>query len=313
VLRFIGSGEVCSDHLDLIVRKKNWRATVRVIWEQLMGPLARKWHVLDYHDSSVDSPFLNEIRELADADDRCVNSRISEMTVCPYIQLPESWDAFESSLSANQRRALKVSLSRLGELGELRLDRCDSFEKLDGQMNSLIDLNRKSWRYRGQPGSFSTPSFEHFHRELAKLLLAENQLALCTLRINEEVVGSFYGLLYDRRMHFYVLGVKHDVAPGASVGRVLLAECIKEAIRMRCEEFDLLRGAERYKSDWTDRARRNLTLTIYNRRFMTFLWMAKRSLMSTIRTGVKVTLGDVYTRLRDRLRARNDADVKPHR
>ena len=265
VLRFIGSQEVCSDHLDLIVSRKNSEAVCSAIWEHLYGPLRKDWDVFEYRYVPSDSHTLNLLYKLSENDNRCLGAVIQGYTVCPYVTLPETWDAYLTSLSANQRRALKVSSDLMAQAGALDLRICDTAESLHVYMQTHIDLHRKSWIDRGQSGSFGTDRFRQFHRQLAGDLLAKGKLFLCNLELNGTPVGSFYGFEHNKVMYYYLLGVERSAAPRASIGRVLLGRCIKAAIERGCREFDMLRGDEEYKYHWTSRERRELSVTFYNR------------------------------------------------
>ena len=89
-------------------------------------------------------------------------------------------------------------------------------------------------------------------------------LFLCSLWLNDQHLGSFYGFAYNKTVYFYVIGVDRHRFLGVNIGRVLLGMCVQESIRRGHREFDLLRGNEEYKYQWTDRDRRNLSLSFHN-------------------------------------------------
>jgi hypothetical protein len=276
ILKFLGSTEVCSDHLDLIIQKKKAPLLVTAIRDHLFGSPAGDWDVFEYHNVSCNSLILSSFSKLAAADFRCIKRVIDGYSVCPYVVLPQNWDEYVASLSINQRRALKVSTKRLSDEGNLELRFCENKAALPEEMARLIELNRRTWASRGQTGSFATREFELFHERVAECFLAQGKLFLCSLWLNKQHLGSFYGFMHDRTVYYYITGVEKNLVQRANIGRVLLAGCIRETIKRGCREFDMLRGDEQYKYDWTNLDRRNLLLTFYNRRVRTFLYILYR-------------------------------------
>ncbi len=265
ILRFIGSEEICADHLDLIVSRKNSKTICAAIWEHLYGPLCKEWDIWEYNYVPSDSRVLQILRELSDKDNRCIEMGITGYTICPYVALPDTWEAYLASLSSNSRGSLKTSACLMTQAGPLELNVCSTVDSIPVFMKTLIALHRKSWKERGQNGSFATEKFRQFHHELAGNLLADGNLFLCNLELDETPVGSFYGFEHNKVMHGYLLGTEHSAVPKASIGRVLLGRCLEAAIKRGCTKFDFLRGYEDYKYNWTDREQRELLVTFYNR------------------------------------------------
>lgn len=298
VLRFIGSEEVCGDHLDLIISRKNTEAICKVIWEQLNGPLRSRWDIWEYQYVPAYSPILHALCTLSDNDPTGLGMIFAGYTICPYVSLPSSWDAYVSSLSANQRRALNISTDLLNKTGDLDLQFCDSREEIPAFMQTHIELHRASWQERGKSGSFATEAFRQFHLDLARNLFDRGQLFLCNLLLKGAPIGSFYGFSHDKVLYYYLLGAKREIVPGASVGRVLLGRCIKAAIERGFVEFDMLRGYEDYKYHWTDRERRELLITFYNRSFGALAYILTRFAIRFGKQAGKTFLGQNVSRLK---------------
>ncbi len=266
-LRFLGSEEVCGDHLDLIVSRKNSKEIITAIWNHLAGTLRRSWDIWEYHYVPADSEVLQSLYDIAEHDSRCLEVRISGYTVSPFIPLPETWEAYHSSISRSARGNLKSSLELLKQAGEIQFRPCESAEQLDEFMATQIELHRKSWHDRGQAGSYATHNFRRFHRELSQDNLAQGKLLLANLELNGQPIGSLYAFEHRRVMNYYLMGVDRSSVPKAGIGRVLLGFCIRESINRGCREFDMLRGLEEYKYYWADRERMDLLVTFHNRAF----------------------------------------------
>lgn len=292
ILRFIGSEEVCGDHLDMIVSRKNSEAICAAIWEQLYGPLRKEWDIWEYNYVPSDSPVLHSLYKLSDQDNRCLGMVITGYTICPYIALSDTWEAHLASLSSNSRGSLKASATLMSQTGTLELHVCTTADSIPAFMKTLIELHRKSWHERGRSGSFATERFRQFHRELAEDLLAQGNLFLCNLELDGTPVGSFYGFEHNRVMHGYLLGAERSAVPRASIGRVLLGRCIEAATKRGCREFDWLRGYEEYKYHWTDRERRELLVTFHNRSLGALIYILKQFVARYSKQVGKVVLGN---------------------
>jgi CelD/BcsL family acetyltransferase involved in cellulose biosynthesis len=276
VLQFIGSKEICADYLDFLIAPRRAPEQTKRIWDHLFGPLRKEWDVFQYHDVPGQSPSLSVISELTNRDERCVHTDIETFTVCPYIELPDSQEEFIAGLNSKQRKNLKTAELSMRKLGEVTLTRCSDTDQVDATLNELIELHQSWWRERGERGSFASDRFREFHRQITRLALEDGTLGLSTLRLDNETIGICYGFVYEGTAFGYIHSVTKVGSTNIGVGRVLMARCIEQAIEAGCHEFDLLRGAEQYKYYWTDKDRRNLSLTLYNRRPKAFLRLFTR-------------------------------------
>jgi CelD/BcsL family acetyltransferase involved in cellulose biosynthesis len=298
VLRLVGTEEICSDHLNIIVARKNSDAICSAVWDHLYGTLRSDWDIFEYNNVPSDSSVLHSLYRLAENDDRCLAAVITEYTICPYIILPETWDQFAKSISADQKRDIKYSEDLLAKAGVLKLNVCDSIAEFPQFMKTHIDLHRKSWKDRGHSGSFNTERFRKFHNEFAQDILSKGKLLLCTLELNDVPIGSFYGFEYNKVMHYYLIGVDRSAVPKTSIGRVLVGRCIKIAIERGCREFDFLRGFEDYKYDWTDSDRREWCITFYNRSVRTLVYILDQFACRYFKQVGKLVLGNKTVHVR---------------
>ncbi len=291
ILGFIGSEEICPDHLDFIIAEKYLNKIPKIFWEYIFGPLHKYWDIWEYHYVPSDSQILHQFCQMAGTDARCLKYEIEGYSICPYISLTESWDNYVSSLSGNQRRALKVSTDLIEQAGTVEWDVCTDISDLDRLMATHIRLHRLSWQDRGQSGSFNTEMFNTFHREFAENRVSRNELLLCSLNLDGNPIGSFYGFEYNKIMYYYLLGVDRAAVPKASIGRVVIGYCVKLSIERGCHELDLLRGFESYKYDWTKRERREWLVTFYNRSVPALLLLLRQYCRRFLKHAVKYMQG----------------------
>jgi len=290
VLRFMGSRGVCSDYLDVIVQKKNYSKWLDEMWHQLFGELRPHWDLLEYADALSDSKAWAHFHRLADEDDRCLRRDIVRTEVCPYMSLPDRFEDLVNSFSRTRRYTINHSRKHLSALGELQVQISQHPHEASRALDQLRKLNTRSWRERGQPGSFSTNEFIRFHNEVAKISLQHERLLLCSLWAGDQYLGGFYGFVYNDVLYFYIMSVEKSDEKRVNTGDVLLAHCMEEGIRRGCREFDFLRGDEPYKYRWTESDRRLLSSCIYNRRLPALLSLLFQSASLSIKAIGKTLL-----------------------
>ncbi len=283
ILRFLGSKEVCADHLDLIIHKRNSERICAEIWKHLFNQLKKNWDVWEYTSVPVNSAILQSLRKFSDSDNQSLGFRINDYSACPYLDLPDKWETYLTSLSSNQRRALKISTKAISDSGIISLKFCNTVQELPQFMDTHIKLHRNSWLLRGKSGSFRTERFRKFHLKYAEEQLINRSLFLCNLELDNIPIGSFYGFVYKNTLLYYLIGVNRSAVPTANIGRVLLGYCIEEAIRRGYTGFDFLRGSESYKYDWTNMEQRELSVTFYNRSFGALVFILKQFMSSFCR------------------------------
>jgi CelD/BcsL family acetyltransferase involved in cellulose biosynthesis len=262
-LRFLGTGDVCSDYLDVIADVDNHDEWLRAIWDQLFGPLRGEWDIWDYSDVPSDSRALARFYRWGDEDDRSMAREIVGMTVCPYMPLPKT--GLVGGLSKKRRYAVNHSRQLLEQQGALTFHHCLDPADVEPELRRLAELNTRIWTERGHKGSFATEEFGRFHSIIADEMLAKERLLLCSLWSGDRYLGAFYGFVYNRVLSYYIMSVEQGRESRANVGDVLLLACMEEAIRRGCCELDFLRGDEYYKYLWTRTDRRNITISFSNK------------------------------------------------
>jgi CelD/BcsL family acetyltransferase involved in cellulose biosynthesis len=215
---------------------------------------------------------------------------MSDTQICPYMQLPEEPECLLSNLSRTRRYVINHSRKRLGERGEIQVRFCEDAEQVSRELARLRELNTQSWRERGQSGSFATDEFVSFHFDLAERSLKLERLLLCSLWAGDDYLGGFYGFAYHGVLYFYIMAVEKSDMKRVNTGDLLLSQCMEEAIRRGCREFDFLRGAESYKYRWTDTDRRLLSVLIYNRKPAALLSLLLQNTSHSLRAIGKLLL-----------------------
>jgi len=181
-------------------------------------------------------------------------------TVCPYLPLGGSREAFLASLGSKTRWNLRYYervLKRSHELAMELVPACD----LVSEMQALFRLHSARWRTKRLPGVLALPAIRRFHLSAARSFAQAGWLRLFRLRLDGATVASLYCFSYKGKGYYYLGGFDPRYAR-MSIGTLLTGHAIGELADEGCREMDFLRGGEAYKYRWgcTDRANLRLTL-----------------------------------------------------
>lgn len=157
----------------------------------------------------------------------------------PFIPLTGRVEDYRAALSGKQRHELARKMRRCERLcqGGMRLTQ--------GDLDVFLQLHRLS---SPRKALFMGDDMEAFFRALSASLQAHGMLQLDTLWDGDRPLASAFQIRFNNRLHLYNSGYDPEAAPLAP-GLCLLGHCIERACLEGVEEFDLLRGTERYKYD----------------------------------------------------------------
>src|SRR5437588_85243 len=129
-----------------------------------------------------------------------------------------------------------------------------SSETLDDLLTSFFELHAARWKRRDLPGVLADDTTQQFHRDAARRMLDAGMLRMYAIRCDDRVVAVFYGFALNGIVYYYLSGYDPELEK-LSIGTILVAHAVEQAVRDGATAFDFLRGAEEYKYAWgaTDR------------------------------------------------------------
>ncbi|MBI2165363.1 MAG: GNAT family N-acetyltransferase [Chloroflexi bacterium] len=199
-------------------------------WQSLSIPSLPGW-----------SPTFNALPGIARA--QGFNVEIRDEDTAPGLRLPSTWDEYLSVLSKKDRHELRRKLRRLDEATPWRHYICKDASSLPACMADFFRLMRQS---REEKDRFLTPSHEAFMLSAVGKLTQAGIANLYFLEVAGVRVASAICFDYGKTRYLYNSGF--DPSYGhLSVGLLLKALCLKDAIESGMSYFDFLRGNERYK------------------------------------------------------------------
>jgi CelD/BcsL family acetyltransferase involved in cellulose biosynthesis len=259
VVRFLGSGEVCSDYLTLLAEPGLEKAVAGALAHRLL-------RCGETHEADADEMPTWDMLELTGVDSRdvlvdwlaghlalggyAIHRRMG--LPCRRTELPASLDAYLAGLSKNSRRKIRRLRRALFDSGRAELTTVASLGQLDKAMDRFIELHQRRQHSLGRPGCFASQRFTDFHRDVAAKMLAAGHLQLHTLWINRRPVAAEYQFVGNGVVYAYQSGIdptRLNAQPGHAMQLAVLAWAIGQGYRA----YDFLRGNESYKSHWNAR------------------------------------------------------------
>jgi CelD/BcsL family acetyltransferase involved in cellulose biosynthesis len=263
VVRFLGSGDVCSDYLSILALAGQEEQIAAALADWLCG------------DSLADGRHAWNALSLRgiDAEDGITRHFITAMQArgslawrepganCWRIHLPATWDDYLATLSKSHRKQLRRLQKRWFETGRATLRLVRNEDDLGRGLTILADLHQRRRQALGQPGRFADASFAAFHREAAGQLLRQGSLHLAWVELDGHAVAAEYQVSGSDVVYAYQSGVD-PTALNVEPGRLIMMATLRRAIEEGYRAFDLLRGDEPYKPHWRAQPRPSVHVTV---------------------------------------------------
>ncbi|HVA49347.1 MAG TPA: GNAT family N-acetyltransferase [Pirellulales bacterium] len=291
VVRFLGSGNVCSDYLSILSLPDHEAEVADALADWLcQEPCAENppWNVL----------MLSGV----DAGDRVTCRFIEQMIArgslawsqpgpnCWRIDLPPSWDDYLASLSKSHRKQVRRLERRLFATGRAVVRIGSDPADLDRGLATLGELHQRRRGGLGQRGRFADDRFADFHQQVARQLLADRLLRLAQVDLDGRPVAAEYQVLGQDVVYAYQSGID-PAALDFEPGRLAMIATLRMAIEQGYRAFDLLRGDEPYKAHWRAHPRPSLQVSLWSTRaadrFRGGAWRAGLQVRHWLRAGWK--------------------------
>lgn len=233
---FLGTG--VSDYLDLIVDASDEGATSAVV-NTLTSLDCQVW---DFQQLRPSSPLLTAPLPEGWGD------AVIEEERCPVLSLVGAGAELENLLSTHFRKKIRYYRRQLEKLGEVTFESV-ARETLPEMLEALYALHAARWSRRGLPGVLGDDVIQAFHRDAAAGMLDAGALRMYAIRAAGRIVAVFYGFAHQGSVYYYLSGYEPELER-FSIGTLLVAHAIEEAVREGATAFDFMRGAEEYKYTW---------------------------------------------------------------
>ena len=245
VLALLGTRSVVSpEHLDFPIRREAWDEWFGFLADYIRDEMRRCAFAV-FDSVAEKAPCLDAfMTHLRRSGFRVIRQ---EQDVCPYLDLPESFETLLEGYSPNMRKIIRRSLRRAQD--KVRMVDYREIGDVEKALQEARCLHTLSREKKGDEGSFERPGYIEFHRELIRCLLDEDKLYLKFLVSGQTPVAFRYGFVVDGVYYDYQTG--YDPAYEEwRPGFVILALIAEDLIGRKVKQFDFLRGNESYKRHW---------------------------------------------------------------
>lgn len=225
------NGQELTDYGDIVLDPL-YRNNHKESWDVLL-----KW----FSQNGIQSLQLDYVREDSQTYE-LFKDRAAEQTIAPYITLQKSWDEYIESLDRVDRKELKRKMKRLNTITHTYT----SFEKpTENDFKEFVRLHKLS---SGEKDEFMSSEMRQFFWDFITVEKKDWKINLCFLQIEKKNTSAILSFENDSS----ILGYNSGYDPSFnyySVGLLLHAYKIKEAIEKGKTIYDFMRGTERYKYD----------------------------------------------------------------
>lgn len=234
---FLGTGN--SDYLDIV-----GDADPAPLLAELAGRDCQMWDLQQLRPSSpvLTAPLPDGLQDQVLDHDRC-----------PILPIEGAGDELQNLISTHFRKKIRYYRRALAKIAPVTTE-CATPATLDALLDALYELHAARWMRRGLPGVLDDDVVQRFHREAARGLLDTGALRMYAIRLGERIAAVFYGFAHAGTVYYYLSGYDPELER-LSIGTLIVAHAIEQAVRDGATTFDFLRGAEEYKYAWgaTDR------------------------------------------------------------
>lgn len=213
-----------------------------VFFSTLLGYLEEQsWSTLELFSLIETSPTLAYLPELARQ--RGYTVEIKEEDVAPGLVLPKTWEEYLAGLSKKDRHELRRKFRRLESAETQRWYCLTDPTEVTHRLGDFIRLMRQS---REDKDTYMTPERERFFHRIAQRVAQLGMLRLFFLEMDQKPVATVLCFDYGTSRLLYNSGYDPEYSY-YSVGLLLKALALQDAIEKGKRYFDFLRGPEPYK------------------------------------------------------------------
>lgn len=153
------------------------------------------------------------------------------------------------TLSRNTRYQINRAHRLYEKLGSVELVRPDTVEEAIAVFDSIGPKHLKRWGGGLDQSGFANPDFLKFHHKLIRNQWANGGVDLVSVRAGEHVIASFYNLIHNQVVYFYLSGMILEEDNKLKPGLLGHSLCIEDYRQHGFRFYDFMGGDERYKSN----------------------------------------------------------------
>jgi CelD/BcsL family acetyltransferase involved in cellulose biosynthesis len=171
------------------------------------------------------------------------------------IDIAGDWDAYQASWSGNHRHAVKRTLRKLEAEHEVELitHSMISPEEADALLQTVCEVEDKSWKGESESSILRTPGMQQFYQRQARQLAEWGQLEIALLRQRSRVLAAEYAFTAKGVLHSLKIAYDADfrqAGPFRLLRYLQLQQLFREA---RVRQADTLGILSEANARWSTR------------------------------------------------------------
>ncbi|MDR3108495.1 MAG: GNAT family N-acetyltransferase [Planctomycetaceae bacterium] len=292
-------GRTCPEYLGPIIQQDCIDEVVDAV-VNFIKDHPNEWDSIFFEDYALDDPgtisFVNKLKStfsslFGDGEGRYI------------IQLPDDYDTYLKSLSSHNRHRKRLMMNQAKKLYNAHVE-CQLSENQEEWFPLIVSLTTDARNHKNQSSPFLERTYAGFHRELLRSMLPQNRAIVQFLYFNECPVACWYAFLFHQKCYAYQQGSVRNVkgSPGTVGAFFLLEHCMKNGF----EEFDFLRGGERYKTSFTSLFRATEWCFVFRKRGIAY-W--SRMLLERIVRPVYRKIKRIFRRLVEKQQTKEETQT----
>ncbi|WP_189608021.1 GNAT family N-acetyltransferase [Saccharospirillum salsuginis] len=190
--------------------------------------------------------------------------------------LAQNQQSYLDSLNRNTRHQIRRSMRLYNDRGGLHLSRAESLDSALASFESIGPRHLARWGNGVDQSGFANPDFIRFHRRMIEQHWPNASIDLLNIWSGDELVGTFYNLLYQGVVYFYLSGLKVEEDNRLKPGLVGHAMSIEHYRSRGFGFYDFMGGSERYKTQMGRKHRNLVQISLQRNRFKFRLEQAAR-------------------------------------
>lgn len=239
-LMILGSIEI-SDYLDLIVHADNLSRFLSGLLDFLGSDSALSWSSLDWYNLPDDSPTLAALE--AESAERGWDYTSEPFRPALSVPLPGDFEEYLMNIDKKQRHEIRRKIRRAeGDFREVRWYIVEDESTLDSEIDDLLALMANDHHKE----DFLTEVMRSQMRASVHAAFQAGWLQLAFLEVEGAKAAGYLNFDYGDRIWVYNSGLDFDYGD-LSPGWVLLGYLLEWANENGRDEFDFMRGDEKYK------------------------------------------------------------------
>ena len=255
-----GREVVSGDYLDYLAvpsaRNRVYPAILDFLWEK-----RSEWELLVVGEVADGGDLYRAVQTFSDTKELPI--RMQEERICPYIELPPTFEDYLGGMSQQFRWKIRRDTRDILEKFGAQVEVITEPEQVRDNLPILAALHTAHWQRVNQPGNMGRPGFLECLKQFCANPSAGVRPRLYILRHEQKPAAAVIMFWFAKTASFYQAGWDPD-SPlvRRTPGTVLLTQTIKDAIEHGLSYYDFLRGDESYKGRLTKSSRRTVTLLV---------------------------------------------------